>query len=879
QLHWDLRLEWDGVLLSWAVPRGPSRDPAEKRLAVQVEDHPLDYADFEGVIPEGNYGAGNVIVWDLGRWTPVEDPAAGLESGKLLFDLDGYKLRGRYTLVRTRSRQRGSSREWLLIKKPDAWASAEDELPDESVLSGRTLDELGARTARRPRAVSRAVARLDPPRRRVDASALRPMLAEARERPFSRAGWVFEPKYDGYRVLAAHRGDEAQLFYRSGRSATQAFPEIARAVGALPGPDAILDGEVVVLDASGRPSFQLLQKRAQLSRGREIERAAVELPVHYYAFDLLAWGDRDLRGLPLVERKRLLEKLLPAYGPLRYAPHFAERGDAVYAESVKLGFEGVVAKRADAPYRSGRSSHWQKVRARPTDDFVVVGWSAPRGGRTGFGALHLARYDEPAARVLRYAGRVGSGFREDDLRSLRTRLEPLRRPDPPCEGPLPTARGHHWVEPSLVAEVQYAETTSDGLLRQPVFLRLRADKRPEECVAPPTDPDRPSPDSNSARSSPASAEGARSEPKASEVHKDAPAPATTPYAGSPASAEGARSEAKPSEVHQAASAQQPDPLGHPASAEGARSEAKPSEVHQDRSVPFTNLDKVFWPADGTTKGDLIEYHRRIAPWLLPYLRDRPLVLTRYPDGIDGKSFFQKDAPSWVPAWLRTETLWSQQSAREIHYFVCDDVESLLYLVNLGTIPLHVWSSRVTSLPRPDWCILDLDPKGAPFAHVAEVARAVRGVCDEIELPSFVKTSGSTGLHVLLPLARQLTYEQSRTLAELIARTVVRERPEIATVTRAVRKRGGRVYVDFLQNGHGQLLVAPFSARPLPGAPVSMPLRWREVRPGLDIHRFTIRNAAARMRRLREDPLLGVLDAEPDLLGALERLGERLGTAT
>jgi bifunctional non-homologous end joining protein LigD len=808
RLHYDFRLEAGGVLLSWAVPKGPSLDPAEKRLAVRVEDHPLDYADFEGSIPEGNYGAGAVIVWDIGRWIPAEDPEQGLEAGKLLFDLQGHKLQGRWTLVRTRRRGE-SGREWLLIKKPDGHADPEARFPDESVLSGRTVEEVARGRSQRASAVARALARLPAaPRQRVASARVRPMLAEARDAPFSGAGWVFEPKYDGYRVIAAHEGGAARLRYRSGREATGIYPEIARALAALPVEHAVLDGELVVLDEEGRPRFQLLQQRAQLTRPRDAERGALELPAVLYAFDLLGFGDRDLRPLPLLERKRLLERLLPSRGPLRFAPHFAERGEAVFEQARRLGFEGVVAKRADSPYRAGRSSDWRKIRGHRSGDFVIVGFTAPRGERSGFGALHLAR---PSAEGLRYVGRVGSGFDEATLRALRTALEALRRDTPPCTGALPRARGHHWVEPRLVCEVRYAEVTADGHLRQPVFLRLREDKAPAEC----------------------------DEPLDPAPHADEPAIASVPSPGTPP--------------------------GVPA----------PSV---ERRVPFTNLDKVFWPAEGYTKGDLIAYHRRIAPWLLPYLRDRPLVLTRYPDGIGGKSFFQKDAPAWVPDWVRTETLWSEHGGREIHYFVCDDLDALLYVVNLGTIPLHVWSSRLARLQRPDWCILDLDPKQAPFEDVVAVARAIRALCEEIGLPAFPKTSGSTGLHVLLPLGGQLTYEQSRTLGELIARVVVAELPGIATIARALRAREGRVYVDTLQNGHGRLLAAPFSARPLPGAPVSMPLRWSEVRRGLDPRRYTIRSAAARMERLGEDPLRAVLATRPDLTSVLARLAERFDRA-
>jgi bifunctional non-homologous end joining protein LigD len=797
RLHYDFRLEWGGVLLSWAVPRGPSLDPAEKRLAVHVEDHPVDYADFEGLIPEGNYGAGAVILWDRGRWTPVEDPDAGLAKGKLLFDLEGYKLRGRFTLVRTGGRAKPDSRDWLLIKKPDAYAiSGEDGAPgDASVLSGLTLDELreGSERAARLEAEIAAAARERP----VSLGTLKPMLAEPLEAPFSDPHWVFEVKYDGYRILGASSAGEATLVTRNGKPATDRFPEVSRALAALPFEHIVLDGEIVAMDREGRPRFQRLQQRARLTRQSDIERATVENPVTWFVFDLLGFGDYDLRELPLRQRKAWLEQLLPKQGAIRYADHFEERGEQVYAAVAEQGLEGVVAKRGDSPYRAGRSSSWRKLRILATDDFVVVGFTPPGGSRPGFGSLDLGWF---AGGELVYAGRVGTGFTDAELSELRAHLDEILRDTPPCGGPLPRTKGQQWVEPQLVCEVRYAEVTDDGYLRQPAFLRLRDDKTPEECIRP---------------------------DRADEVLAEDASPAEAPL----------------------------DP--------------------GERIVPFTNLDKIFWPAEGYSKGDLIDYYRRIAAWLLPYLEDRPLVMTRYPDGIEGKSFYQKDAPEWVPPWLRREEIWSEHAKRVVHYFVCDDLDSLLYVVNMGTIPLHVWSSRAADLQHPDWCILDLDPKGAPFEHVLRVARVIRDLCEELELPSFPKTSGSSGLHVLLPLSASLTYDQSRSFAELMAREVVRVLPEIATIVRRVGSRQGKVYVDYLQNRHGQLLVAPFSVRPLAKAPVSMPLRWREVNARLTNERFTIENALRRMKRLGEDPCAGVLEVEADLPRALARLSERL----
>ena len=818
RLHYDFRLEIGGVLRSWAVPRGPSLDPNEKRMAMEVEDHPVEYADFEGVIPDGNYGAGEVIVWDRGVWVPLEDPDDTLEKGKLTFELRGYKLRGAWHLFRLKGRGRETTKEWMLVKRPDAWASTTRALAQESIYSGLTVEEIrsgGARAAE----VCAELDRLGAPRREVRAGAVKLMLAETAPKAFTDPAWLFELKYDGFRVLAAREGGEARLVYRRGADATAVYPEVARALLGLPFADVVLDGEVVVLDEQGRPSFQRLQKRAQQRRTADVQRGALETPATHYAFDLLGFEGYDLRPLPLEERKRLLQGLLPRAGPLRYVDHVEAEGESFYDEVSRLRLEGLVAKRRDSAYRAGRSAQWLKLRTLSVDDFVVVGFTAAQGARTGFGALHLAAWQDGR---LVYCGRAGSGFGEEQLVSFRRQMDEHRRPTPPCEGKVPSDRGHAWVEPRLVAEVRYLTWTEEGLLRQPVFLRLREDKGPEECAMP------------------------ASRLAASERAGEEPEPADEPGEARPAAARAA-------------------PL----------SATVPAGERAERRVPFSNLQKVFWPEEKYTKGDLIEYYRAISPWLLPYLKDRLLVLTRFPDGIAGKSFFQKDAPGFAPGWVRLERVWSEDGQREIDYFVADDLESLLYVINLGTIPLHVWASRTSDLAHPDWCILDLDPKGAPFAHVVEVARTAHALCEEIALPHFVKTSGSTGLHVLVPLGRQLTFEQCRQLGELLARVVVARAPEIATVVRAPGDRGGRVYVDFLQNGHGKLLAAPFTARPVKGALASAPLRWDEVDESLELRAFTIRTLPERMRGLGRDPLAPVLSQSPDLATALARLAVRL----
>jgi bifunctional non-homologous end joining protein LigD len=817
RLHWDLRLEMDGVLRSWAVPKGPSYDQADKRLAVRVEDHPLDYGDFEGVIPEGNYGAGGIIVWDRGEWVPLEDWKTGLEKGKLLFELKGYKLHGKWTLVKIKK----AEKEWLLIKERDAYMkSPGDVFPEESVLSGLTVEELEA-GATHGAQLRKALEAAAAPKGSLDVATTGLMLAESRDDAFTKEGWIFELKMDGYRLLAGKRGGEAKLMTRNGNDYTDVFPEIARAIKAIPLDDFVIDGEVVVLDPEGKPSFSLLQRRGRLHNVREIANAAVELVSTFFAFDLLGAEGHDARSLPLTVRKELLRQALPPVGAVRFLDHIETQGEAFLGQVTAMGLEGIIAKKADSPYRAGRSPHWLKIKADRTAEFAIVGFTEPRGSRVGFGALQLA--DLVGGRLV-YAGRAGTGFSEKQLKEWHERLLPDVRETPPCFGPasspdeesrpseaIPEVKTTTWVEPKYVCEVRYTEWTPDGLLRHPAFVRERDDKRVDQVER-----------------------QWRVEGRGSRVAvTEEEAPREEPMTSDP-------------------------PPGH-------------VDRVTTRDLQFSNLTKVFWKEEKLTKGDLIEYYRAISPWLLPYLRNRPLVLTRFPDGIDGKSFYQKDAPEFAPDWIRTFPIWSNDTQRDIKYFVCDDVESLLYIANLGTIPLHIWASRVGSLEQPDWCVIDLDPKDATFADVIRCAHALHRICDEIGLPNYVKTTGKTGLHILIPLGRQVTYEQSRHLGELLARLVIRELGSVATIMRTINKRGEKVYIDFLQNRHGQLIVSPFSVRPLPGATVSMPLTWDEVNDDLDPRNYTIVNAVERMEALGTDPCVAVLEVKPDLAAALGRL--------
>ncbi|HLL53812.1 MAG TPA: DNA ligase D [Myxococcaceae bacterium] len=681
--------------------------------------------------------------------------------------------------------------------KKDARPAGSGERP-------RPTPPAGAATAAREPSDARATAaavraeleKLGAPRQRVPAAEVDPMLAETREQPFSARGWLYELKYDGFRCIAGREGARVWLGSRNGRELTGTFPELARAVAGLPFEHVVLDGEVVVLDEESKPSFGRLQKRGMLSRPAEIERATVTLPAVLFVFDLLGFEDFDLRPLPLFQRKALLRRVLPPEGALRYADHLEEHGAEMFEQVRALGLEGVMAKKADARYRGGRSADWLKVRAARASDFVVVGYSPIQAG-TGVGALHLAAHE---GGQLVYAGKVGSGFSDALRDELKAALDQRRRKGPACTG-APDPRGVRWVEPERVCEVRYLTWLDGGHVRQPVFLRMRDDKRPAECVR----------------------------------DRDVPPPPPQPAAPSP----------------------------------------PPAPVPSARQVAFSNLDKVYWPGDGYTKGDLISFYREVSPWLLPYLKDRPLVMTRFPDGIDGKSFFQKDVPDHAPAWVRTAQLHSSEDGRRIEYVLCDDVETLLYVANLGSIPLHVWASRVARLEHPDWCILDLDPKEAPFEHVLTLARAIHALCEELGLPAYPKTSGQKGMHVLIPLGGQCTHHEAKVLGELLAKVIEAEHPTISSTARAIGDRGGKVYLDFLQNGHGKTLVAPFSVRPKPGAPVSTPLKWSEVNARLNPADFTIQTVVKRFKRLKADPLRPVLEEKADLPGALARLAGRL----
>ncbi|PYN72278.1 MAG: DNA ligase [Candidatus Rokuibacteriota bacterium] len=879
RLHYDLRLEIDGVLKSWAVPKGPSMRSHEKRLAVHVEDHPLEYADFEGVIPEGNYGAGPSMVWDAGRFqlTKPEPAREQIERGKLEFELFGFKLRGRWTLAR----MSGKDKDWLLLKKSDAFVSETEPVErfPESVFSGLTIEELRDGAGRLDTLRKRLV-ELGAPRAEVTPRGDLFMLATLSEEPFSNPGWLFEIKYDGVRVLAWRENDRVELRGRSGQDFAGRYPEVTAALRALPLDRFCLDAEVVALDETGRASFQLLQARMGLTRPADVEHARGAVPVSAVVFDVLALDGRDVRRLPLEARKECLKLLLPPRGFVHYGDHVVGHGIEFLDAACEQRLEGIVAKKLGSAYVAKRSRDWLKIKCQLRQEFVIGGYTEPQGSRAHFGALHLGLYDQGR---LVYVSKVGTGFDDATLDRVWEKLGPLDRATPPFASGTPAGRGHHWVEPRLVCEVRFTEWTRDGGIRHPAFLGLREDKRPEECV----------------REVPVEARGGEAEEAGAEGIAGPRGARALPGRGWAPSGRGGSDDGSrervPSTPSAPASSVSP-PRGHPRADDtpssgdavaprrrgragsGARASRNSSPSSsavpvEEKRVVITNPKKVFWPDEGYSKLDLIEYYDAVAPWLLPYLRDRPLVLTRYPDGIKGKSFFQKDAPEWVPSWIRTERIHADDADRDIDYFIVNDRESLRYVANMGTIPLHLWSSHLPTLDRPDWLVLDLDPKGAPFTDVVKVACTLHGVLDELELSSYVKTSGATGLHIVLPLGARYDYEVTRTFARLLATIGVEEEPAISTVARPLRARGGKVYIDWGQNGHGQTIVAPFSVRPLPGAPVACPLRWEEVTARLDPARFTIKTAPARFEKVG-DPLAPVLSGAIDVTAALKRLERR-----
>jgi len=879
RLHYDFRLEFDGVLKSWPVPKGPSLDPSEKRLAVMVEDHPLEYATFEGVIPKGEYGGGQVIVWDAGIYSPDEGGVLsfhdradadrrmqeGLAKGKLSILLKGHKLFGSWTLVKT---SRAES-EWLLIKHRDRFADPSRDILEEnaSVISGLTIadikagrlpDKADTSPSLRPRDLPGALE--VPMPRTID-----PMQAALTDRPFSAEGWIYEPKLDGVRAIAFKDGETVRLSSRRGIDSTHQYPLVVDEVARQPESRMILDGEIVAADANGIPSFQLLQQRLGLQRDADIRKAESQIPVAYYVFDLLYADGYDLRGAPLSERRRLLEQILVPMERTILVEPIPGNGEDAFDAAKQIGLEGLIAKQMDSSYEMGkRSGKWRKIKATHEQEFVIGGFTSGEGGRADtFGSLLLGHYTGDDQDRLIYVGNVGTGFDDRTLRAMRDRLDTRRTEEPPFAEPLtrnrtPFGRSREgpitWVKPELVAQVRFVQWTDDGHLRAPSFLGLREDKAPAE------------------------------------VRREDPIP--PPVTSAPtirATNDDLRSE-----------------VGAVVEELEAKKDKMLLEV-AGQTISLTNLDKPLWPALGDrralTKRDLLLYLARVSPFILPHMRDRPITLTRYPNGIDSPHFYQKHWESKLPDFVERVNIYSGHNDADGEYILCNNLSTLLWLGQLADIELHTWYSRVSPDPDahhlpdtyagseeridasrlsyPDFMVFDLDPyiysgdeaAGAEpelnrkaFLKTCDVALWVKDVLDSLSLSSFVKTTGKTGLHIYVPILRQFDYAAVRSACETIGRFVMQAHPRDVTMEWSVPKRAGKIFYDHNQNVRGKTLASIYSPRPSPEAAVSMPLNWDELKNVYPTD-FTILTAAERLEAVG-DLWKDILEHKHDLAGLL-----------
>lgn len=807
RLHYDFRLAIDGTLKSWAVPKAPSMNSRDKRLAVRTEDHPLAYGGFEGKIPEGNYGAGTVMVWDRGTFASEGklDASSQLEKGEIKFSLNGEKLRGSFALVKLKNSEKGN--EWLMIKHKDAvedpaWNVDEH---DGSVLTGRTLDEIKEEAPPKREPAPLQPSELSGAQQGKMPAKLEPMLATLAERPFSGPNWLFELKWDGVRTLAWISNGELTLRSRNANDVTKRYPELAGLPAALAAREAILDGEIVALNERGRSDFHLLQQRMHVRAPGET--LIKKVPVVYFVFDLIYCDGYDLRQSPLLERKQLLQRLLHGSDRVRFSDHQIEKGKELFALARENGLEGILAKRSDSIYVSDRSTSWLKLKVTQTIDAIVGGWTAARTPSLPFGALLLGLYD---GKKLRFIGHVGSGFdgelhKEvgDKLKELASSVCPFETPPVPNEKPA-------WVKPQLVARVKYGAWTPEPVLRHPVFVALRDDVKPADC-----------------QWREGKSEVAAAEPPIE--HGAAPAIVRAPEMVGRVIKDEAEIEA-----------------------ELFRGKTETVTVEVDgKRFRLTHLNKIYFPDSSYTKRDLLAYYYRVADYVLPFLRGRALVLRRYPDGITGQAFFQKDMHegSGLPDWFQTVPIDSEGRGKQLFFATANDRASLLYLTSLGCIDHNPWSSRYDDLDHPDYFFFDLDPSdGTEFSVGVTIARALQEKLQELNVASFVKTSGATGIHIYVPVEPVYTYEQLRTFAEIVARTVSNEHPNLVTNERIIAKRpAGRILIDVQQNAHGRPLACAYSVRAFAKAPVSTPILPRELKPTLRPETLNIKTIWMRLK--------------------------------
>ena len=862
RLHYDLRLEVGGVLKSWAVPKGPSLNPGDKRLAVHVEDHPLEYRTFEGVIPKGQYGGGEVIVWDQGTYELEGhlDADAQLARGELKFILHGKKVRGSFVLVELKNSK--EKNEWLLIKHRDEFADPlwDAEKHAQSIVSGRTLEDVKLGRPARASLDANKISSLPGARKTPMPRSIPLTLASLSEKPFSNPDWLFEVKWDGVRGIAYVANGEVAVRSRAGREILLEYPEVRGLANQLDATEAIIDGELVALDSAGRSNFQQLQNRAGV---RNPSRQLLEsIPATYYAFDLLYCDGYDLRKVPLEQRKNLLKQILRPNTHIRYSEHEIEKGKELYEAARQQSLEGIIGKKRDSAYEGQRTSLWLKFKIVNELDAVVCGWTAPRRSREFFGALVLGLYDGPQ---LEFIGSVGTGFDYAKQKEIYEQLQHLRQTKSVFKEAPKLKETIEWVQPRLVARVKYGNWTDGRRLRAPVFLAMRTDVSPNECTVQAA---RPSEDSGQ------------------EDMADRSEPETRPVVpAKPQSKRGerlAKSRVATNSTRSVKRTALPTKPGEIVLTSGIENEIRKGtsenlNVEIDGHVlRLTHLNKIYFPESGIRKRDLLAYYFRVGQLMLPFLKDRPMVLRRYPNGIREKAFFQKEAPESVPDWIERATVHSEERGGDMPYLMANNLASLIYLTNLGCIDHNPWSSRSETQDFPDYVFFDLDPTpGTSFATVLKIARTIYAILHSIKLSCFLKTSGASGFHIFVPLKPQYTYAQTRGFAELVGRIADNELPGLITFERTVHKRPrGKVLMDALQNARGKPLATVYSVRAYPGAPVSTPVTPAELKTEFAADRWNLNNVEQRIKKvgnLWED----FWDKRQLLSEALELLDQRL----
>ncbi|HSX51468.1 MAG TPA: DNA ligase D [Cellvibrio sp.] len=820
-LHYDFRLEINGTLKSWAIPKGPSLDPKHKRLAVHVEDHPLSYANFEGHIPEGHYGGGDVIVWDRGIWTPIGDATKSYESGKLKFALVGEKLAGHWTLVRTHLRGSGNKEQWLLIKERDESARSADEydvvtaLP-KSVISDAEIDSRKKNKSHKTDSTKSTAKKTALP------AMISPQLATLVSEPPA-GDWLYEIKFDGYRILSRIEKNKVQLITRNGHEWTERLPVQAKAIAELGLDDTWLDGEVVVLNENGIPDFQALQRAFDIGRSHHIV---------YYLFDVPFLNGVDMRDLPVEERRAALKKIIPAKTktPLRFSAAFMENHHSVLESACAMSLEGVIGKRVGSPYVSRRSQDWIKLKCRLRQEFVIVGFSKPKGSRTGFGALLLGVYARQGSHELLYAGRVGTGFNEAVLKQLHEKLQKLEAKTSPLNKSLPASLRHdvHWVKPSLVCEVEFAEWTADGVLRHATFIAQRTDKPAHDII--------------------------RERPKS--LYKDALKNEDGEMADGSGSPTSESRKKKPA----------------PSKKKNARGESSDNVA----DIKITHPERVIDKDSGITKLELAQFYEHVSAALLPHIHDRPVSLLRAPTGIGGQQFFQKHAENLaIPHMHHLDPALDVGHASLMQI---DSVQAVVSSVQMGAIELHTWGSTSDAIEMPDRIVFDLDPDPAlPWRSVVEAAQLVLAVLDELELRAFLKTTGGKGLHIVVPIAPQFDWDYIKNFSKAVSQFIAKQVPERFVAKMGPQNRIGKIFIDYLRNQRGASTVAAYSVRARPGLPVSVPIALTELKTLKSSAQWHVGNLHERLAKLKKDPWQGYSHQQKITSPMWKKLGAKVPT--